>query len=73
MVEKNPLRRRVSTRERAEDVTRTVLADLGRRLTGDERVDIVACLPIEAAVRMVGVPPWAVVWPAIRLALMPCV
>ncbi|GAA1287546.1 MULTISPECIES: DUF2267 domain-containing protein [Streptomyces] len=37
------------TRERAEDVTRTVLAALGRQLTGDERVDLAACLPTEAA------------------------
>ncbi|MGW0556771.1 DUF2267 domain-containing protein [Streptomyces sp. NPDC002926] len=37
------------TRERAEDVTRAVLAALGRRLTGDERVELAACLPVEAA------------------------
>ncbi len=37
------------TRERAEDVTRAVLAALGRQLTGDERVDLAACLPTEAA------------------------
>ncbi|MET8682303.1 DUF2267 domain-containing protein [Streptomyces sp. NPDC004647] len=37
------------TRERAEDVTRAVLAALGRQLTGDERVDLAACLPVEAA------------------------
>ncbi|WP_443050253.1 DUF2267 domain-containing protein [Streptomyces sp. NBC_00236] len=37
------------TRERAEEVTRAVLAALGRQLTGDERVDLAACLPPEAA------------------------
>ncbi|WP_405783636.1 DUF2267 domain-containing protein [Streptomyces sp. NBC_00859] len=37
------------TRERAEDVTRAVLAALGRQLTGDERVDLAARLPFEAA------------------------
>ncbi|MGH1556308.1 DUF2267 domain-containing protein [Streptomyces sp. L7] len=37
------------TRERAEDVTRAVLGALGRQLTGDERVDLAACLPVEAA------------------------
>ncbi|MFC5201812.1 DUF2267 domain-containing protein [Streptomyces kaempferi] len=37
------------TRERAEDVTRGVLEALGRQLTGDERVDLAACLPAEAA------------------------
>ncbi|GGY62350.1 DUF2267 domain-containing protein [Streptomyces xanthochromogenes] len=38
------------TREQAEDVTRTVLAALGRQLTGDERVELAARLPVEAAV-----------------------
>ncbi|MEW1691865.1 DUF2267 domain-containing protein [Streptomyces sp. NPDC091265] len=37
------------TRERAEDVARAVLEALGRQLTGDERVDLAACLPAEAA------------------------
>ncbi|MFF2255845.1 DUF2267 domain-containing protein [Streptomyces sp. NPDC058142] len=37
------------SRERAEDVTRAVLTALGRQLTGDERVDLAACLPREAA------------------------
>ncbi|MFI2780505.1 DUF2267 domain-containing protein [Streptomyces sp. ALB3] len=37
------------TRERAESVTHAVLAGLGRRLTGDERVDLAARLPTEAA------------------------
>lgn len=38
-----------ATRERAEEVTRAVLAALGRRLTGEERVDLAARLPREAA------------------------
>ncbi|MEU8909026.1 DUF2267 domain-containing protein [Streptomyces mirabilis] len=38
-----------STREQAEDVTRAVLGALGRQLSGDERVDLAACLPSEAA------------------------
>jgi uncharacterized protein (DUF2267 family) len=37
------------TRERAETVVRAVLAQLGRQLTGDERVDLAARLPHEAA------------------------
>ncbi|MET8732144.1 DUF2267 domain-containing protein [Streptomyces parvus] len=37
------------TRERAEEVIRLVLAGLGRQLTGDERVDLAARLPLEAA------------------------
>ncbi|MFE7931928.1 DUF2267 domain-containing protein [Streptomyces sp. NPDC057456] len=37
------------TRERAEDVTRAVLGALGRQVTGDERVELAACLPTEAA------------------------
>ncbi|MFI6467238.1 DUF2267 domain-containing protein [Streptomyces sp. NPDC050528] len=42
------------TRERAEDVTRAVLEALGRQLTGDERVDLAACLPVEAALDLTG-------------------
>ncbi|MFJ4923646.1 DUF2267 domain-containing protein [Streptomyces sp. NPDC088725] len=38
-----------STRERAEDVMRAVLAALGRQLTGDERAELAACLPSQAA------------------------
>ncbi len=38
------------TRERAEDAVRTVLAAFGRQLTGDERVELAARLPHEAAV-----------------------
>ncbi|MFF3556201.1 DUF2267 domain-containing protein [Streptomyces tsukubensis] len=37
------------TRERAEEAVRLVLAGLGRQLTGDERVDLAARLPLEAA------------------------
>ncbi|MFJ2954647.1 DUF2267 domain-containing protein [Streptomyces sp. NPDC087270] len=37
------------TRKRAEEAVRLVLAGLGRQLTGDERVDLAACLPLEAA------------------------
>ncbi|MFM9372614.1 DUF2267 domain-containing protein [Streptomyces sp. Da 82-17] len=38
------------TRERAEESVRAVLAALGRQLAGDERVDLAARLPHEAAV-----------------------
>ncbi|MFI5642308.1 DUF2267 domain-containing protein [Streptomyces goshikiensis] len=37
------------TRERAEEAVRMTLAGLGRQLTGDERVDLARCLPLEAA------------------------
>lgn len=37
------------TRERAEAVVHAVLAQLGRQLTGQERVDLASCLPREAA------------------------
>ncbi|MFI9122581.1 DUF2267 domain-containing protein [Streptomyces bikiniensis] len=37
------------TRERAEESVRSVLAALGRQLVGDERVDLAARLPVEAA------------------------
>ncbi|RSN56580.1 DUF2267 domain-containing protein [Streptomyces sp. WAC 04229] len=37
------------TLERADEAVRLVLSGLGRRLTGDERVDLAACLPQEAA------------------------
>ncbi|MGW2339299.1 DUF2267 domain-containing protein [Streptomyces sp. NPDC001661] len=37
------------TREKAEEAVRLVLAGLGRQLTGDERVDLAARLPLEAA------------------------
>ncbi|MFF2165818.1 MULTISPECIES: hypothetical protein [unclassified Streptomyces] len=50
-----------------------MLADLGRRLADDERVDIVACLPIEAAVRMLGCRLGRWSGPRYGWALMPCV
>lgn len=37
------------TRDRADEAVRLVLGGLGRQLTGDERVDLAACLPLEAA------------------------
>lgn len=37
------------TRERAEEAVRLVLAGLGRQLTGDERVELAARLPLQAA------------------------
>ncbi|MBO1330426.1 DUF2267 domain-containing protein [Streptomyces sp. VRA16 Mangrove soil] len=37
------------TRERADEAARLVLAGLGRQLTGEERVDLAASLPLEAA------------------------
>ncbi|MFH8978758.1 DUF2267 domain-containing protein [Streptomyces sp. NPDC017890] len=37
------------TRERAEEIVSTVLAALGRRITGEERVELAARLPREAA------------------------
>ncbi|MER6535418.1 DUF2267 domain-containing protein [Streptomyces sp. 900105755] len=37
------------TREKAEEAVRLVLAGLGRQLTGDERVELAARLPFEAA------------------------
>ncbi|KOU78114.1 hypothetical protein ADK94_35270 [Streptomyces sp. XY593] len=40
------------TRERAEEAVRTVLAALGRQLTGEERVDLAQCLPVEAALTL---------------------
>ncbi|MHC5257416.1 DUF2267 domain-containing protein [Streptomyces sp. UC4497] len=38
------------TRARAEEAVRAVLAALGRQVTGDERVELAARLPYEAAV-----------------------
>ncbi|WP_425842355.1 DUF2267 domain-containing protein [Streptomyces fractus] len=38
-----------ATREQAEKITTDVLAALGRRLAADERVDLAARLPFEAA------------------------
>ncbi|MFF3020751.1 DUF2267 domain-containing protein [Streptomyces sp. NPDC057939] len=37
------------TRERAAEAVHTVLAALGRRFTGDERVELAQCLRTEAA------------------------
>ncbi|MGV9248766.1 DUF2267 domain-containing protein [Streptomyces sp. NPDC003710] len=37
------------TREKAGEAVRLVLAGLGRQLTGDERVELAARLPLEAA------------------------
>ncbi|MGW1068966.1 DUF2267 domain-containing protein [Streptomyces aureus] len=37
------------THRQARDVVRRVLESLGRQLTGDERVELAACLPQEAA------------------------
>ncbi|MER7760735.1 DUF2267 domain-containing protein [Streptomyces sp. NPDC097619] len=35
--------------ERADEAVRNVLTALGRQITGDERVDLARCLPVEAA------------------------
>ncbi|MFE6224906.1 MULTISPECIES: DUF2267 domain-containing protein [unclassified Streptomyces] len=40
------------TRERAEQAVRAVLAALGRQLVGDERVELAARLPFEAALTL---------------------
>ncbi|MFB7643450.1 DUF2267 domain-containing protein [Streptomyces sp. NPDC056084] len=40
------------TREQAEDVAQAVLSALGRQLTGDERADLAARLPLEAALAL---------------------
>lgn len=53
MLEKVRYQGAYPTRERADEVVRLVLAGLGRQLTGDERVDLAARLPQEAA-RMVS-------------------
>ncbi|MGW0574205.1 DUF2267 domain-containing protein [Streptomyces tauricus] len=37
------------TREQADEAVRLVLAGLGRQVSGDERVELAACLPLEAA------------------------
>ncbi|MFJ4776675.1 DUF2267 domain-containing protein [Streptomyces sp. NPDC088762] len=42
------------TRERADEAVRKILAALGRQLTGDERVDLAARLPLEAALTFTG-------------------
>ncbi|OKK17234.1 hypothetical protein AMK16_20305 [Streptomyces sp. CB00455] len=40
------------TRERAAEVVHDVLAALGRQVTGDERVALAQCLPLEAALAL---------------------
>ncbi|KOU29475.1 hypothetical protein ADK52_05780 [Streptomyces sp. WM6372] len=40
------------TRERAAEAVHHVLAALGRQLTGDERVRLAQCLPVEAALTL---------------------
>ncbi|MDF3149336.1 MULTISPECIES: DUF2267 domain-containing protein [unclassified Streptomyces] len=42
------------TRERAEEAVRLVVAGLGRQLAGDERVELAARLPLEAARVLTG-------------------
>ncbi|MFI9645159.1 DUF2267 domain-containing protein [Streptomyces sp. NPDC052040] len=49
MVEKVRYEGAYPTRERAEEAIRLVVAGLGRQLTGDERVELAARLPLEAA------------------------
>lgn len=45
------------TRERAEEVTASVLGALGRRITGEERVELAARMPYEAARIFTAQPP----------------
>ncbi|WP_037628747.1 DUF2267 domain-containing protein [Streptomyces aureus] len=40
------------TRERAAEAVHNVLSALGRQLTGDERVHLAQCLPVEAALTL---------------------
>ncbi|MCZ7456345.1 DUF2267 domain-containing protein [Streptomyces sp. WMMC940] len=47
------------TRERAEQAVRAVLAALGRQLVGNERVELAARLPVEAALEFASRPPCA--------------
>ncbi|GGP36284.1 DUF2267 domain-containing protein [Streptomyces abikoensis] len=49
MLEKVRYQGAYPTRERADEAVRLVLAGLGRQLTGDERVELAGCLPLEAA------------------------
>ncbi|MFD8731341.1 DUF2267 domain-containing protein [Streptomyces sp. NPDC059611] len=49
MLEKVRYEGAYATREKADEAVRLVLAGLGRQVTGDERVDLAACLPLEAA------------------------
>ncbi|MCM2422686.1 DUF2267 domain-containing protein [Streptomyces sp. RKAG293] len=41
-----------ATRQRAEETLHAVLTVLGQQLIGDERVDLAACLPVEAALTL---------------------
>ncbi|MFD9545624.1 DUF2267 domain-containing protein [Streptomyces sp. NPDC060022] len=45
------------TRERAEESVRTVLAALGRQITGEELVDLAQRLPLEAALALTSSTP----------------
>ncbi|MFD3698072.1 DUF2267 domain-containing protein [Streptomyces sp. NPDC058646] len=45
------------TRERAEQAVRAVLGALGCQVTGDERVDLARCLPVEAALTLTASAP----------------
>ncbi|MEY9966594.1 uncharacterized protein (DUF2267 family) [Streptacidiphilus sp. MAP12-16] len=45
------------TREKAEEVMRAVLGALGRQLTGDERAELAARLPVEAALTLTAQQP----------------
>ncbi|WP_405826652.1 DUF2267 domain-containing protein [Streptomyces sp. NBC_00838] len=47
------------TRERAERTTRIVLSALGRQLTPDERAEVAASLPVDAARILMAEPPAA--------------
>jgi uncharacterized protein (DUF2267 family) len=49
MLEKVRYEAAYPTRERAEEAVRLVISGLGRQLTGDERVELAARLPLEAA------------------------
>ncbi len=40
------------TREHAEEAVRNVLAALGRQVSGDERVELAQCLPVEASLTL---------------------
>ncbi len=49
MIEKVRYEGAHSTRQQAEEVVHAVLAAFGRQLTGDERAELMACLPPPAA------------------------
>ncbi|MFD9358366.1 DUF2267 domain-containing protein [Streptomyces sp. NPDC060031] len=52
MLERVRLEGAYPSRERAAEAVRNVLAALGRQVTGDERVDLAQCLPVEAALTL---------------------